>query len=109
MAKFTEGITRNPYHVQVKNLFAVNMDKLKVKVDGEEIPIRDVQGAFPGVETVLVFKKKKDDFVIGKDGHPETEAKHGKVEIIGTPESCGCSAKSLQVPNWWTKSHAVIE
>ncbi len=103
MAKFDDGVTRNPYHPKGKQVFAVNFDKLSFRANGKSYEAKDVLGAFPKVNAMLLMVRDDDgNVVLNDDGDmPITKDVLGTIEIIGKPESCGCSASSLQVPKWW--------
>lgn len=99
----TGGVTRNPYHPKGKQVFALNFDDLAFKVDGVVVPTELVQGAFPHVQCVIVFVLDEDGLVrLNEHSVPLTESVKGKVEIIGTPLTCGCSMHRFQVSRWWS-------
>ena len=99
---YEKGVTRNPYHPIAKQIIAINFDLLTFKLDGEEIPAANVLGAFPQVECLVEIQRNSDGSAKMKaDNWPDTRILKGKVEVIGTPLSCGCSASKFKVPQFW--------
>ena len=106
------NLTRDPFHPMVGS-YTKNMNKLTIKVDGEQVNSKDVLNVYrtsrserpPRVEMMLRDESGKVITTFDEEQEREIPATFdlvGEITVQGTAKHCGCY-KKRKIEKWWER------
>lgn len=101
-----DNFTRDPFHRRAQSIYAKNVSRLKVYVDGELLNSRQIVNVYrkvnEGQQYVELFTLDDKGHIVEQAGKPVTYKIHGEITVEGSPSHCGCW-RGKRIHAWWRR------